>query len=109
MFMKILTPFFILLLSTGCGRIETDVEDGTTFDSDLPPAANCVGTQENAYGCYGRVSTSKAMSKISIIPFFMTAINVGMISEKTVRYLQGSTLLISVYRTNGASMPMVRP
>lgn len=52
MFVRLLIPLFILLLA-GCGRIEKDVQDGTTIEPDLPQAANCVGTDENAYGCYG--------------------------------------------------------
>lgn len=53
MFAKLVMPFFIVLMIAGCGRIEREVEDGTTIDQNLPPAANCVGTEENAYGCYG--------------------------------------------------------
>ncbi len=47
------TLFFCAFLAAGCGKIEDEVQDGSTVDQPTPPAANCVNLNENEYGCYG--------------------------------------------------------
>lgn len=54
-----MTAAAALLLLSGCGKID-EVQDGSTIDQPTPPAANCIGLSENAYGCYGSDSVFHA-------------------------------------------------
>ncbi len=51
----------VMIMLAGCGKIEDEVQDGTTIDQPTPPAANCIGLSENAYGCYGSDSVFHAV------------------------------------------------